>query len=88
MTEIADPCRGPAPVPWLTFDRCMSFYESRTFDLGPLRDQRLQIRITYEHRLCLIGRQQGPLLSTTTLLPGEEDRGFVGRDKIESGTKP
>jgi thermitase len=66
-----EPCRGPAPVPWLTGDRCMSFYESRLFDPGQIADRRLQIRITYEHRLCLLGRQQGPLLYTTTLLPGE-----------------
>lgn len=67
-----EPCRGPAPVPWLTGDRCMSFYEVRVFDPGQLVDRRIQIRITYEHRLCLLGRQQGPLLYTTTLLPGEE----------------
>jgi len=69
-------CRGPAPVPWLTADRCMSFYEGRIFDPGQISDRRVQIRITYEHRLCLIGRQQGPLLYTTTLLPGEEVKIF------------
>ena len=68
-------CRGPSPVPWITADRCITFYEGRTFDSG-LDDRRLQIRIVYEHRLCLIGRQQGPLLYTTTLLPGEEVKIF------------
>lgn len=70
-------CRGPKPVPWLPFDRCMYFYETRVFD-GVARDaqQRLRLRVTYQHCLKLIGRQQGPLLYTTTLLPGEEVRLF------------
>lgn len=70
--QTPGPCRGPTPVPWITADRCITFYEGRSFDSGQLADRRLQIRILYEHRLCLIGRQQGPLLYTTTLLPGEE----------------
>jgi hypothetical protein len=24
-------CRGPSPLPWLPFDRCMFFYEARVF---------------------------------------------------------
>jgi Subtilase family len=68
--QTPGPCRGPSPVPWLTADRCLTFYEGRTFDAG--LDRRLLVRIIYEHRLCLIGRQQGGLLYTTTLLPGEE----------------
>jgi thermitase len=31
----------------------------------------IEFRITYEHRLCLLGKQHGPLLFTVTLLPGE-----------------
>jgi thermitase len=75
-------CRGPAPVPWLPFDRCMYFYEARTFDGGSsgidnnAAGQRLRLRVTYQHCLKLIGRQQGPLLYTTTLLPGEQVRLF------------
>src|SRR5512133_1185093 len=65
-------CRGPSPLPWLPFDRCMFFYEARVFDLDRNPDRRqLLVRVTYEHCLRLIGRQQGPLLYTTTLLPGE-----------------
>jgi thermitase len=53
----------------------MYFYESRVFDIGILQDRlRLQIRINYQHCLSLVGRQQGPLLYTTTLLPGEKVR--------------
>lgn len=72
-------CRGPAPIPWLPFDRCMVFYEARSFE-GAAREasaagtQRMRLRVTYEHCLKLVGRQQGPLLYTTTLLPGEEVR--------------
>jgi thermitase len=64
--ETPAECRGPAPVPWLPFDRCMYFYESRVFG-----SERVDVRVTYQHCLRLIGRQQGPLLYTTTLLPGE-----------------
>jgi thermitase len=76
-----EPCRGPTPVPWLPFDRCMYFYESRVFDAAAgdvvnAAQRRLRLRITYQHCLKLVGRQQGPLLYTTTLLPGEEVRLF------------
>ncbi len=66
-------CRGPTPIPWLAHDRCQFFYEGRLFDVGMFQDRlRLQVRVIYQHCLKLIGRQQGPLLYTTTLLPGEE----------------
>lgn len=44
----------------------MYFYEVRQFG-----NERFQVRVTYQHCLKLVGRQQGPLLYTTTLLPGE-----------------
>jgi hypothetical protein len=70
--ETPEECRGPAPVPWLTADRCMVFHEARVFEDDKQRERRrVQVRVSYEHRLCLEGRQQGPLLYTTTLLPGE-----------------
>jgi hypothetical protein len=69
MGEVPGGCQGPAHVPWLPHDRCMSFFESRIFG-----DERLHVRITYEHCLKLKGRQQGPLLYSTTLIPGEEVR--------------
>ncbi len=71
--EGSTACKGPAPIPWLPHDRCQFFYEGRTFDIGIFQDRlRLQVRVIYQHCLKLIGRQQGPLLYTTTLLPGEE----------------
>ncbi|HEX6049236.1 MAG TPA: S8 family serine peptidase, partial [Gemmatimonadaceae bacterium] len=71
IEDIPADCRGPSPVPWLAHDACMYFYETRTFGAT-----RFQIRITYEHCLRLLGRQQGPLLYTQSLLPGEEVRLF------------
>jgi Subtilase family len=71
LEETPRACRGPEPVPWLPFDRCQYFYESRVFGLDRLDRGRLELRVTYEHCLRLVGRQQGPLLYTTTLLPGE-----------------
>jgi hypothetical protein len=70
--DTPEECRGPKPLPWLPFDRCMFFYEARVFDVDRAAEgRRLQVRITYQHCLRLIGRQQGPLLYTTTLLPRE-----------------
>jgi thermitase len=36
--------------------------------------ERLPIRIKYEHALCLLGRKQGPIVHSLTLLPKEEVR--------------
>jgi thermitase len=69
--ETPTECRGPSPVPWLEKDRCMYFYEARVFPGRGNERERLFLRVVYEHRMCLVGRQQGPLLYTTTLLPGE-----------------
>jgi subtilisin family serine protease len=69
-------CRAPAAPPWLPFDRCIMFYETRSFDLPNVQDRRLQTRVIYEHCLRLLGRQQGSLLYTVTLLPGEKVRIF------------
>jgi hypothetical protein len=72
--EACDECRAPAPLPWLDPHRCMLFYEARTFDLSRQENRKLQLQFTYEHCLRLIGRVQGGLLYTLTLLPGEEVR--------------
>src|SRR6185295_10337689 len=59
------------------------WYENKLFKVPLLRDGKanaiafvpatnyIEFRVTYEHRLCLLGKQHGPLLFTTTLLPGE-----------------
>ena len=72
--ETPTECQAPAAPPWLPFDRCILFYEARTFELGNIQDRRIQVRVAYEHCLRLLGRQQGPLLYTTTLLPSETVR--------------
>ncbi len=72
LEDTPDVCKSPSPVPWLPFDRCMYFYESRFFEpLAASDNVRLQLRITYSHCLRLLGRQQGALVYSTTLLPGE-----------------
>jgi hypothetical protein len=75
-------CVSPCDPPWLTEDQCFITYDSRLFqrpidikeapaavlDRGrPL----FEFRITFEHKLCRRGKQQGALLYTVTLLPGE-----------------
>jgi thermitase len=71
-------CIGPDPVPWLPWQTCFNIYEFRTavIPLDPkdaaTNVKRLVIRITYEHQLCLLGRKQGPIVHSLTLLPKEE----------------
>jgi thermitase len=60
----------------------MYWYEVRFFRVPLLRNPDntgvanlrafIEFRITYEHKLCLLGKQHGPLLFTQTLLPGEK----------------
>jgi thermitase len=66
-------CISPAAPPWLPYDQCLTWYESRVLTI-PLKDRErvLQLLLVYEHCLQLIGRKQGPLLFTTTLLPKEK----------------
>ena len=80
-------CIGPCDPPWRSDRECMYWYETKFFRV-PLRAQdqpnaRLEVfaaaalpyiefRIIYQHRLCLLGKQHGPLLYTVTLLPGEK----------------
>ncbi|HKE33270.1 MAG TPA: hypothetical protein VKD65_16175 [Candidatus Angelobacter sp.] len=79
-----DCCVSPCDPPWRKDRDCLIWYEERffRFSLGPeggtnqpagavLREY-VEFRITYEHRLCLLGKQHGPLLYTVTLLPGEK----------------
>ncbi len=80
-----DPCCvSPCDPPWLTDEQCLIQYDTRLFRRPLGRDQAdagnrfeagapfIEFRITYEHRLCRIGKQHGPLLYTVTLLPGEK----------------
>jgi hypothetical protein len=66
LPDIPAECVSPAAPPWLPFSQCIVWYETRY-----VRSGRILYRIIYEHDLCMVGRQQGPLLFTMTLLPGE-----------------
>src|SRR2546423_13215907 len=77
-----DPCcESPCDPPWRTDEQCLIWYEQKYF-IVPLKGGRgnevaagrayIEFRITYEHRLCLLGKQHGPLLYTVTLLPREK----------------
>ena len=75
-------CVSPCDPPWRPDQQCIVWYEER-FLRQPIaqRDNTLadfarsiyiEFRITYEHKLCLLGKQHGPLIYTVTLLPGEK----------------
>lgn len=77
-------CVSPCDPPWRPDEQCMFWYETRFFRVPFGRDNTpagvaaigardfIEFRTTYEHRLCLLGKQHGPLLYTQTLLPGEK----------------
>jgi thermitase len=77
-------CVSPCDPPWRPDSQCMVWYDERFFREPLGRDKQIEIaaaalpgayiefRITYEHKLCLLGKQQGPLLYTVTLLPQEK----------------
>ncbi|MBI1333898.1 MAG: hypothetical protein GC165_13575 [Armatimonadetes bacterium] len=74
-------CLGPDPVPWLSWKHCFKFYEFRMGAIpidrelaAKLHLERLVVRIRYEHAFCLLGRKQGPIIHSLTLLPKEEIR--------------
>jgi hypothetical protein len=70
-------CVGPEPVPWLSWKHCFKLYEFR-YGVLPIERAaavaqigRVLIRVRYEHSFCLLGRKQGPIVHTLTLLPKE-----------------
>ncbi len=78
-------CVSPCDPPWRPDEQCMSWYETRYFRVPIARGDNtpattafvaardfIEFRIAYEHKLCLLGKQHGPLLYTQTLLPGEK----------------
>ncbi len=76
-------CFGPDPVPWLPWKHCFKVYDFRTAVISvdrkaaaDVRVDRLVIRVRYEHALCLLGRKQGPIVHSLTLLPKEQVRIF------------
>lgn len=78
LPEREECCEAPCDPPWLTKPSCLSFTETKTVtvDLSPARSGnfgrgQVLVSVTYEHRLCLLGKQHGGLAYTLTLLPGE-----------------
>lgn len=67
----AKECVSPAGPDWLPFNHCFHIYEFRTFRLAG-NNEAVEIRVKYDHALCMKGRKQGPLAYTLTLLPQEE----------------
>jgi len=67
MPGIRPECVSPAAPPWVPFSTCLDWYETRY-----VREGDILFRIIYQHCLRMIGRQQGPLLYTVTLLPLEK----------------
>lgn len=84
VLPVADVCCiSPCDPPWIPEKQCMVWYETRYLRVPfgtetkaavafvPERNY-IEFRITYAHRMCLLGKQHGPLLYTVTLLPGEK----------------
>jgi thermitase len=75
-------CVSPCDPPWRPDEQCLVWYETRFLRVPigkegvnlaavALRDY-IEFRITYAHKLCLLGKQHGALLYTVSLLPGEK----------------
>lgn len=74
-------CESPCDPPWRKIPSCTTFTETWIFFVGLISDPNtpgdvgrgvVSIRITYAHKLCLVGKQHGGLAYTLTLLPGEK----------------
>jgi thermitase len=81
VPRLEDCCVSPCDPSWRPDQQCIVWYEEK-FLRQPIvqRDTQtefarsiyIEFRITYEHKLCLLGKQLGPLIYTVTLLPGEK----------------
>jgi hypothetical protein len=77
-------CVSPCEPPWRPCEVCTVCCETLCLCVPIVRDCEcpettiragkgsIEFCITFEHKLCLAGKQQGPLLFTQTLLPGEK----------------
>jgi len=80
LPVLEECCQAPCDPPWRTKASCITFTETKTLvvDLpsaprtNDFRGGQVIISVTYEHRLCLVGKQHGGLAYTLTLLPGEK----------------
>jgi hypothetical protein len=70
-------CSGPPPTPWLSWKHCFKIYEFREYVMrleqaAAALQAGVKIRARFEHALCPLGRKQGPIVHSLTLLPQEE----------------
>lgn len=78
--KVHEGCDGPPPTPWLSWKHCFKIYEFREYvvrpaakaELAALRE--IKIRVRFEHSLCPMGRKQGQIVHSLTLIPQEEVR--------------
>jgi thermitase len=68
-------CTGPEPTPWLSWKHCFKVIEFRETWVPQAKSrrqfERLRIRVRFEHVFCPMGRRQGPIVHSLTLLPQE-----------------
>ncbi len=79
LPELEECCQVPCDPPWRKKASCVTFTEIKTVtvDLPPTKSGdvirgQLIVTVTYEHTMCLVGKQHGGLAYTLTLLPGEK----------------
>ncbi len=70
-------CEGPPPTPWLSWKHCFPVYEFRDYVIQltgntAIAREGIHIRVRFEHLFCPMGRKQGPIVHSLTLLPQEQ----------------
>jgi len=79
--QVHEGCDGPPPTPWLSWKHCFNIYEFREYvirlgvggaEIASARE--IKVRARFEHALCPMGRKQGQIVHSLTLLPQEEVR--------------
>jgi thermitase len=80
--EVHEGCDGPPPTPWLPWKHCFKVYEFREILLPvtgaatQVSREQIRVRVRFEHALCPMGRKQGPIVHSLTLLPQEQVKIF------------
>ena len=78
--KVHEGCDGPPPTPWLSWKHCFKIFEFREYAVRPTAKaevaalREIKIRVRFEHSLCPMGRKQGQIVHSLTLLPQEEVR--------------
>lgn len=79
--KVHEGCDGPPPTPWLSWKHCFNIYEFREYMVRPnlgaveiAAVREIKVRARFEHALCPMGRKQGQIVHSLTLLPQEDVR--------------